>query len=346
MTDAVSVRSTLLTDDQYALQESTRKFAKTSFPPEILQDNPGELARHRHVAWDELTAMGLTGLLVGESDGGSGGTLTDACVIAETLASEMAPLPYVATAIAGASVMTLCGGGPESLEQLARGGHLSLLVDSSLSWPPVGDVLAWGWSDGPVIGVDQRGVVQVRVPETVTSGVTFNTFQTISSVNGPTVEATTPDDSNRRALAVARVGCAAHLLGVASRALYEAVAYAKVREQYGQVIGSFQAVQHLCAEMLVDVETSRSVVYGASPAVPVAPIDDAERIGAAAKAWTSEAAIRVCETSIQVLGGIGVTHEHAAHLRLRDAHFFARALGTPSLLYEFLANDYLRKISK
>jgi alkylation response protein AidB-like acyl-CoA dehydrogenase len=83
----------------------------------------------------------------------------------------------------------------------------------------------------------------------------------------------------------------------------------------------------MCADMLVDVESSRSIVLGASWVVEHRSAVQAERVGASAFVWAAAAAVRACQTSIQVLGGIGVTIEHAAHHRLRTAHHFERALG-------------------
>jgi alkylation response protein AidB-like acyl-CoA dehydrogenase len=127
------------------------------------------------------------------------------------------------------------------------------------------------------------------------------------------------------------------LTGLAAGALEEAVDYAKQRRQYGQAIGAFQAVQHVCAEMLYRVETTRSVMLGASWMIDNADLVDAERSAAAAKAYASRAAVRVCETAIQVLGGIGVTAEHGAHHRLRSAHTFAALFGGAAASLDQLA---------
>jgi len=338
MTGETSEKSSLLTADHYMLQEMTRRFAENQFPPEVLQGDRTELEHRRDVAWLELSALGLTGLMIDEVNGGSGGTLTDACVVAESLASELAPLPYVASCIAGVAILSHCGGGPDDLRRVASGEKYSLLVDRAIDWPPQSPPIAWGWSrDSRLIGIGRDGRASVATAQTNVVDDWFDSLQSMTLVTDVVQPGGAIDDGATRALAIARVGCAAQLLGLAGRAMEDAVSYAKQREQYGQLIGSFQAVQHLCAEMLVDVETSRSVVYGAAAVVEFADVREAQRAGAVAKAWTSEAALRVCETSIQVLGGIGITREHMAHLRLRDAHLFARAFGRPSAIYRDLA---------
>ena len=132
-----------------------------------------------------------------------------------------------------------------------------------------------------------------------------------------------------RHLDVAAVAYAAELLGVAQRALDLAVAYAKDRVQFGRPIGSFQAVKHRCADMLVDVEGMRSAVYWAAWTLgDVDAADDERSIAAStAKAWCSDAASRVLASALQVHGGIGFTWEHDLHLYLKRAHLDAVAFG-------------------
>ena len=93
------------------------------------------------------------------------------------------------------------------------------------------------------------------------------------------------------------------------------------REQFGAKIGSFQAIKHLCADMLVDAESSHSIAYGAAAIVAHASdVRSATRAAAVAKAWCGDAAIRVCEGAIQVHGGIGFTWEFPLHRYLRASH--------------------------
>jgi alkylation response protein AidB-like acyl-CoA dehydrogenase len=114
-----------------------------------------------------------------------------------------------------------------------------------------------------------------------------------------------------------------------------AVNYAREREQFGVKIGSFQAVKHLCADMLVDTESSHSIAYGAAALVAQSPDPvAAARSAACAKAWCGEAAIRVCEGAIQVHGGIGFTWESPLHLYLRAAHVLRASFMSPASALE------------
>jgi alkylation response protein AidB-like acyl-CoA dehydrogenase len=114
------------------------------------------------------------------------------------------------------------------------------------------------------------------------------------------------------------VGSAAAMLGAARRCLDLSVEYAKVREQFGQPIGSFQAIRHRCAEMLLEVENAHAATYYAAWALD-ADAPDRALAASVAKAYVSEAARKVCGDAIQVHGGIGFTWEYDLHLYFKRA---------------------------
>jgi alkylation response protein AidB-like acyl-CoA dehydrogenase len=132
------------------------------------------------------------------------------------------------------------------------------------------------------------------------------------------------------------VAHAAELLGCARRMLDASVAYAKERVQFGRPIGSFQAVKHRCADMLVDVEGMRSAVWWAAWCF-AAGHPEADVAASTAKAWCSEAGPRVCESALQVHGGIGFTWECEVHLHLKRAQFDAGAFGDATAHLDALA---------
>jgi alkylation response protein AidB-like acyl-CoA dehydrogenase len=112
------------------------------------------------------------------------------------------------------------------------------------------------------------------------------------------------------------VGAAAEMLGAARRCLDMSVAYARVREQFGQPIGAFQAIRHRCAEMLLEVENAHAATYYAAWALD-AGADDRETAASVAKAYVGDATRRVCGDAIQVHGGIGFTWEYDLHLYMK-----------------------------
>jgi alkylation response protein AidB-like acyl-CoA dehydrogenase len=124
----------------------------------------------------------------------------------------------------------------------------------------------------------------------------------------------------------AAVGAAAEMLGAARRCMDMSVEYAKVRQQFGQPIGMFQAIKHMCADMLLEVENAHSAVYYAAWALD-AGSPDAALAASAAKAYVGEAARKVCGSAIQVHGGIGFTWEYDLHLYFKRAKHFEPLYG-------------------
>jgi alkylation response protein AidB-like acyl-CoA dehydrogenase len=129
----------------------------------------------------------------------------------------------------------------------------------------------------------------------------------------------------------------ADALGGASRALEMAVEYAKDRVQFGRPIGSFQAVKHRCADMLVDVEGMRSTVYWAAWCIGASD-PDASVAASTAKVWCADASKRVLASSLQVHGGIGFTWEHDLHFFLKRGHLDQIAFGDATVHRERLTS--------
>ncbi len=124
----------------------------------------------------------------------------------------------------------------------------------------------------------------------------------------------------------AAVGAAAEMLGASRRCMEMAVEYAKVRQQFGQPIGMFQAIKHTCAEMLLELENSHGATYYAAWALD-AGSPDASLAASAAKAYVGDASRKVCGSAIQVHGGIGFTWEYDLHLYFKRAKHFEPLYG-------------------
>jgi alkylation response protein AidB-like acyl-CoA dehydrogenase len=133
----------------------------------------------------------------------------------------------------------------------------------------------------------------------------------------------------------------ADLLGAAHAALDGAVAHAAERRQFGRPVGSFQAVQHLCAEALVSVEASRSATWHAAWAVDALAPAEALRAARVAKAWCSEAALQVVEAAVQVWGGLGITWECPVHLFQRRVLLSRRLFGDEAFHLDRLGRQLL-----
>ncbi len=124
----------------------------------------------------------------------------------------------------------------------------------------------------------------------------------------------------------AAIGASAEMLGAARRCMEMSVEYAKVRQQFGQPIGAFQAIKHACAEMLLEVENAHAATYYAAWALDAGSAD-AELAASVAKAYVGDASRKVCGSSIQVHGGIGFTWEYDLHLYVKRAKHFEPLYG-------------------
>jgi alkylation response protein AidB-like acyl-CoA dehydrogenase len=142
----------------------------------------------------------------------------------------------------------------------------------------------------------------------------------------------------RRVLARAVAALASEQVGVAERCLDMSVEYAKTRVQFGRPIGSFQAIKHRCADMLLDVESARAASWYAAWATEHAP-EEAATAASLAKAWCSEASYRAAAECIQIHGGIGFTWEHDAHLAFKRARASEALLGSPGVHRESIATE-------
>lgn len=188
-------------------------------------------------------------------------------------------------------------------EEFARG-----LVDVPFIGAILADDLVQRTGSAPVAGIGE--------PDSVGAGVDLTRSLT-GVVVAPEELSTLSTDDALRWQALALTVTAADLVGASRGALALACDYAKVREQYGAAIGSYQAIGHLLAEALTLIEGSISVLRHAAWAVDELPADEAVRAAKIAKIYCARAARTVCETTIQVHGGIGNTWECLAHVYLR-----------------------------
>ncbi len=190
-----------------------------------------------------------------------------------------------------------------------------------------------------VVAADAAGVSRVRTPALdPTRALATVTF---ADVRLPAAARVGDGAAAQRAIDHAAIALAAESLGAAERCLDEATEYARTRVQFDRPIGSFQAIKHKLADMLVWVETARSAVYWAAGVAGTG--DDAERATAAAiaKSHATEAFFRCAAECLQVHGGIGFTWEHDAHLFLKRARTSLSLLGTPDDDRERIAREVL-----
>ncbi|MFJ3773738.1 acyl-CoA dehydrogenase family protein [Streptomyces sp. NPDC090075] len=286
-----------LTEDQRALRDGMRELLGRRFDGEALRAAAGAPGRLDRDLWRELGAAGFFALRLPEADGGVGLGLPEAVLVFEEAGRALLTGPLAATHLAAAEVPGAADG--EAVVARVDGGLVEWLAEAD------------------AVTGDASGAVAVRSVDPLTP---------LHRIPGP-ASAAPPDP-------VAVLLTAAEQLGTATRACELAVQHARTREQFGQPIGAFQAVKHLCAEMLVRAETARAAVYAA--AVTADPVDIA-----AARLLADEAAVRGTRDCLQVHGGMGFTWEAEVHLHLKRAWVRAQRGGGNTESEELLAAELL-----
>lgn len=325
-----------LTDDHRELAEVARAFLtsqKARWAARSLLDATDE---SRPGFWQQLVELGWLGLHIDEEHGGSGFGLPELVVVVEELGRTVAPGPFVPTVIASAVIAKDAAGEQKSrllpglIDGTVTAGigldgqvRVSDGRDGLTASGDAGIVLGAGLAELLVIAAGEdllllepdRAGVSVDVPENL------DPTRRSGRVRLEDVSVSADDivvGARLSALARARTLLAAEAVGGAADCVEAAVDYAKVRQQFGRTIATFQAVKHHCANMLVASESATAVVWDASRAAA----EDEEQfrlIAAVAAALAFPAYARNSELNIQVHGGIGFTWEHDAHLHLRRA---------------------------
>jgi 3-oxochol-4-en-24-oyl-CoA dehydrogenase len=335
---------TTITDEQFAARELVRDWASTSGATAAVRDIEQGEPKAWQPVFSGLTDLGLFGVAVPEDCGGAGGSIEDLCAMVEEAAKALVPGPIATTALA-----TLVIADPQLCAALASGERTAgmaldgeVAFDGSRASGAVPRVLGASedTTDGLLL-VPAGGKWLVVDPAandaagtvTVESLKATDFSRPLARVVLTSAPATVLDVSADRVENLAATVLSAEAAGIARWTLDTAVAYAKVREQFGKPIGSFQAIKHLCAEMLCRAE---QVAVAAADAARAAGDDgdDSDRqlsIAAAIAAGIGIEAVKAnVKDCIQVLGGIGITWEHDAHLYLRRAYGIGQFLGGPA----------------
>ena len=352
------------TNEQEQLRRAVKRFCTENFDEQsvrrLMESDPPFDAK----AWLRLgSELGVLGLAVPEDDGGAGGTLVDQAVAVEELGASLACGPVFGTVFLSIPALVAAPAGPARdtlLAEITEGHRTAAFAvpDRAGEFAPAAvTITATGSGDGFALSgsidrvVDAGAADDLLVAATGPDGValyavdaagpgvertglaTLDLTRPQASVQFTDAAATLvagPDEAERvithalqvgaTLLAVEQVGASAHLLDVA-------VEYAKARLQFGRPIGSFQAVKHRLADMLIDLEHARSTAYHAAWALTDGS-DDPALAASIAQATSSAAAARIAADTIQVLGGIGFTWEHQTHLYFKRATTDAALLGT------------------
>jgi alkylation response protein AidB-like acyl-CoA dehydrogenase len=362
----VTTATFTVTDEQRLLRDTVRealgKRATSARVREVMMTDQAV----DEDGWRELAQLGLVGLLVPEADGGSGAGVVEAAIVAEELGRVLLPVPFLASAVLGATVVGLVADDDQRaavLPGVAAGttvltvAHLDaagrLTADPGVRASRDGDdwvlegtagfvldglradtvVTAAVTDDGIalfLVPADADGLTRERVPVLdLTRPMATLTYAGVRVGAGDRLAGGDPIVGLHRALATATAVLANDQVGGASRCLEDATAYAKERIQFGRAIGSFQAVKHTLAETLVKVESARSAAYHAAQAVAAEDAEEAAVAVPLAAAYCAEVYETTSADALQVFGGIGFTWEHDIHLYFKRAKASKLLLGSP-----------------
>jgi alkylation response protein AidB-like acyl-CoA dehydrogenase len=344
-----------LTAEQQALFSETLRFFREHAGHERKQVLSGQPC-FDPVAWTQATdQIGLTGIGIDEALGGAGGDLLDLAVLLEAAGHSLTTLPLWASICTGRLVQHLAAKpfGPEWLGRIAGGATVATwaglfnaedvsAVQQNGTWTLRGvlpHVVAGDWlesvlvvaptpagqhlfalaTDSPGVGVDVEDALDPTRP-----------LVTVTLADAPVTEiggGTLAADSLERARAEIAVLLAAEQVGVGQACLDMAVEYARIREQFGRPIGSFQAIKHLLADLYIDVETARTTMrYAAWALSDEETRESPTQLARLTRSCVTPRITRACAGNLQVHGGIGYTWEHPAHL------YYKRALSSAQVL--------------
>jgi alkylation response protein AidB-like acyl-CoA dehydrogenase len=339
------------TDDQRAIKRTAGDFLAARYKPETIRELAESERGYTDEQWREISELGWPGVVVPEEHGGLGLGAVELVVIQEEMGHALAPSPLLSTV--SAALLLAAAGTPEQKERwlpaLAGGEAIGTVAvwDEHAGWAP-------DHSEAEA-AADALTATKIAVPDAaaadllVVAGANGRHYAVELNAEGVAVTQQSSLDSTRRLFrveldgahaepladepeAIARAyativtAVAAENVGVAQRAMEMAVTYAGDRKQFDRPIGSFQAVSHRCAQMLLEVEGARSLSYWAAWALDHDP-STALRAASMAKAYASDAGFRVTASALQVHGGIGFTWEHDLHFYLKRAKANAYAYG-------------------
>ena len=364
MADAPSV-SYAPTEEQELIRSTARQFLEERLGLEKVRELMMTEEGFDPVLWKEMAELGWTGLAIPEEHGGSGLSFVEMGVLLEEMGRLVTPGPFFASAVmATTAVLELADPGrqAEILPPMASGESIATVAifEHARTWSPDQPATsAIRDNDGWLLRGRKRSVLNgadadlLLVTAATEDGV--GVFAVGSSLDGVvidqesvldptrrqatvTLDAVTVTDEARlgegdssaalgRVLAIATAGLAAEQVGGAQACLEMSVDYAKSRYQFGRPIGSYQAIKHRCANMLMKVEHARSTVHHA-----IRVTNDPDELAIAAPlagSVASEAYVWVAGETIQVHGGIGFTWEHDAHIYLKRAKSSSLLIGGP-----------------
>lgn len=368
----------LLSEDQEEIRSVSRSFLEARFPSTRVRELMASDTGFATDDWREIADLGWPGIAVSEDRGGAGYGTVEMCVLLEEMGRVLLGDPFFGSAVLAANAVAIAGTGPSadallsalvagatSATLVARGDlHSGSTTPGAIEAEPVDDGYTLSGDGGTAVGAPTASVLVVaaRLGDGTTGlftvdpeseGVTRGADRTIDEtrksarVGFEVARATRIDGGTDvagaldQALAVATIGLAAEMVGGAQRCLEMTLGYLNERQQFGVLIGSFQALKHRMADASLLIDGARELVLMGADAVDSGDIASIPVLAGAAKAAASDAYVHTAQETIQLHGGIGFTWEHDAHLFYKRAVVSAASLGTATDQREHVADALL-----
>jgi alkylation response protein AidB-like acyl-CoA dehydrogenase len=354
-----------VSEEQEAFRQALRRFLEEKSPPSEVRRLMVTAEGYDPAVWKQLAEqLGLQGLVIPERLGGSEMTFVELAVVFEELGRALCCAPFFSTAGLATHALLAAGGeaADELLPGIAAGATVATVALNDADRPTVAHPSGKGFA----LEGSKRFVVDGHLADVVLVTAALEGEPALFAVEGtspgfsrvlePTLDRTRklarlgldgvqasrvspPGDGVRvldETIWHATVALACEQVGAAQACLDMAVTYARDRVQFGRAIGSFQAVKHLCADTLLEVESARSAASYAAWALAEGAEDRVQAVHIA-KSAASEALLTAATNNLQIHGGIGFTWEVDCHLYLRRAKSSETFLGTPAEHREALA---------
>jgi alkylation response protein AidB-like acyl-CoA dehydrogenase len=349
-----------LSESQQILKDTARKFFAGESPIATVRKSMETEAAYDSALWTKLADQGFTGIIAPEEFGGMGLGKVELILLMEEAGYALLPGPFFSTVALAGSVIDACASTEQKkkyLGSIAAGQSRSTvaLVESAGSWDTESLKIS---TTGNTLTGTKLFVTDAAAADFIVVVARDGVFVVDAKATGLNIEPMKGMDLARKiysvefkntpaemlgntsglaaALNVATAALCAEMTGGMQRALELTVAYAKTRKQFGKPIGIFQAVQHLCADMYLETESSRSATYYAAWALEENTPDAAASVSVA-KMYASDAARNVGNRGIQVHGGMGFTWENDIHLYYRRAKASETMLGDATFHRERIA---------
>ncbi len=349
-----------LSESQEFLKDSARKFFAGECPSAEMRRLMETDTAYDATLWSKITEQGYTGIIFPEGYGGAGLGKVELMLLMEEAGRALLPGPFFSTVVLAGSVLEAAGNHAlkeKYLAAICRGEVRATVafVEASASWNPQDVQLSA--TNGKLTG-EKFFVSDAAIADFIVVVARNGVFVVDSKARGLRISPMSGMDLTRklygvefsntpaeqigsstdlsRAFDIATAALAAELVGGMQRTLDITVEYAKTRKQFGKPIGMFQAVQHQCADMYLETESSRSAVYYAGWALEENSPDAATAVSIA-KMYASDAARTVGNRGIQIHGGMGFTWENDLHLYYRRAKASETAFGDATFHREHIA---------